>query len=76
MTLDPGDVSVAYTDGVSEAMNGGHEEWGEEQLAGTTRPTRTVPCEELIARIIRAADDFVAGAPQHDDMTLVVLRQL
>jgi sigma-B regulation protein RsbU (phosphoserine phosphatase) len=76
VTLDPGDVLVAYTDGVSEAMNSDDEEWGEEQLAGTTLPARTLTCEELIARIMGAADGFVAGAPQHDDMTLVVLRQL
>ena len=75
VTLEPGDVFVAYTDGVSEAMNGDHEEWGEDQLAATTLPARSVACQELIARIMRAADDFVAGAPQHDDMTLVVVRR-
>ena len=76
VTLEPGDVFVAYTDGVSEAMNGNHEEWGEEQLAATTLPARSVNCQELIVRIMRAADGFVAGAPQHDDMTLVVVRRL
>ena len=75
VTLEPGDVFVAYTDGVSEAMNGDQEEWGEDQLAAATHPARTVACQELIARIMRAADDFVAGAPQHDDMTLVVVRR-
>jgi sigma-B regulation protein RsbU (phosphoserine phosphatase) len=76
VTLDPGDVLVAYTDGVSEAMNSGQEEWGEEQLAATTLPARTMNCGELIGRIMRAADRFAAGAPQHDDMTLVVIRRL
>ena len=76
VTLEPGDVFVAYTDGVSEAMNVDHEEWGEDQLAATTLPARSVNCQELIVRIMRAADGFVAGAPQHDDMTLVVVRRL
>jgi sigma-B regulation protein RsbU (phosphoserine phosphatase) len=76
VTLDPGDVLVAYTDGVSEAMNSDQEEWGEEQLAATTLPARTMNCGELIDRIMRAADGFAAGAPQHDDMTLVVIRRL
>jgi serine phosphatase RsbU (regulator of sigma subunit) len=31
---------------------------------------------EIIARIMQGADDFAAGAPQHDDMTLVVARVL
>jgi sigma-B regulation protein RsbU (phosphoserine phosphatase) len=76
VTLESGDLFVAYTDGVSEAMNGNQEEWGEEQLAATTLPIRTASCAELIGRIMRAADAFVAGAPQHDDMTLVVMRRL
>jgi sigma-B regulation protein RsbU (phosphoserine phosphatase) len=76
VTLESGDLFVAYTDGVSEAMNGNQEEWGEEQLAATTLPIRTASCAELIARITRAVDAFVAGAPQHDDMTLVVMRRL
>jgi serine phosphatase RsbU (regulator of sigma subunit) len=29
---------------------------------------------EMIAHLMRAADEFAAGAPQHDDMTLVVVR--
>jgi serine phosphatase RsbU (regulator of sigma subunit) len=32
------------------------------------------PAAETIARIMEAADQFAAGAPQHDDMTLVVMR--
>jgi sigma-B regulation protein RsbU (phosphoserine phosphatase) len=76
VTLEPGDLLVAFTDGVSEAMNVAHEEWGEEGLAETTQPCRALPCPDLIARIMRAADGFVAEAPQHDDMTLVVVRQL
>jgi serine phosphatase RsbU (regulator of sigma subunit) len=31
---------------------------------------------ELLQRLLLAADAFAAGAPQHDDMTLVVLRVL
>jgi sigma-B regulation protein RsbU (phosphoserine phosphatase) len=76
VTLEPGDLLVAFTDGVSEAMNGAHEEWGEERLAETTLPARALPCPDLIERIMGAADGFVAGAPQHDDMTLVVVRQM
>jgi sigma-B regulation protein RsbU (phosphoserine phosphatase) len=74
--LDSGDVLVAYTDGVSEAMNRNQEEWGEEQLAATALPIRTGACQNLIARVIAAADEFAGGAPQHDDITLVVVRRL
>jgi len=74
VTLEHGDVLVAYTDGVSEAMNAADEEWGEERLQEAVRPNRSAPARDLIARVMASADAFVAGAPQHDDMTLVVVR--
>jgi len=74
VTLERGDVLVAYTDGISEAMNEAEDEWGEERLMDAVRPNRNAPARELINRLMKSADVFVAGAPQHDDMTLVVLR--
>jgi sigma-B regulation protein RsbU (phosphoserine phosphatase) len=73
VTLAHGDVLVAYTDGISEAMNAADEEWGEERLMEAAR-TRGVPARMLIDRLMTAADTFVAGAQQHDDMTLLVVR--
>jgi phosphoserine phosphatase RsbU/P len=74
VSLQLGDLLVAFTDGISEAMNRDDEEWGEERLAETVRSLDSLPVEEMIGRIRESADRFVAGAPQHDDMTLVVLR--
>ena len=72
--LAPGDVLVAFTDGISEAMNALDEEWGEERLIEAVRPNTTLDARELIDTVMQAADAFVAGAPQHDDMTMVVVR--
>jgi sigma-B regulation protein RsbU (phosphoserine phosphatase) len=74
-TLQPGDTLVAFTDGVSEAMNADYEEWGEERLIESLRTRVADPPTELIVRLMAGADAFVAGAPQHDDMTLVVLQK-
>jgi sigma-B regulation protein RsbU (phosphoserine phosphatase) len=74
--LDAGDVFVAFTDGVSEAMTGSYEEWGEERLLETIRAADGLRSPALIDRIMRGADAFVAGAAQHDDMTLVVVRRV
>ncbi|MBM3727624.1 MAG: PP2C family protein-serine/threonine phosphatase [Acidobacteria bacterium] len=74
MTLQPGDTLVAFSDGISEAMNDAREEWGEDRLAATVREVAGEPPEEIARAILAAADEFAAGAPQHDDMTLVVLR--
>ena len=74
--LRPGDYLVAFTDGISEAMNHDDEEWGEERLTETIRACAeaSLTADETVKRILSAADTFVAGAKQHDDMTVVVLR--
>ena len=74
VSIAPGDVFVAFTDGISEAMNGADEEWGEEKLIETIKACDGTTPSQIITRIMQAADSFVAGAKQHDDMTLVVLR--
>jgi sigma-B regulation protein RsbU (phosphoserine phosphatase) len=74
VALARGDVLVAYTDGISEAMNALDEEWGEGRLMSAVRTNLAVPARTLIDRVMTSADAFVAGAPQHDDMTLVVVR--
>jgi sigma-B regulation protein RsbU (phosphoserine phosphatase) len=76
VTLAPGDVLVAYTDGVSEAMNADNEEWGEERFMEVIAPRRDIPARPLIEVLMNSADAFVAGAPQHDDMTLLVVRAI
>jgi sigma-B regulation protein RsbU (phosphoserine phosphatase) len=73
-SLAPGDLLVIYTDGFSEAMNPDLTEWGEERLIGSIVGCAGLPAQGVIARIMQAADAFAAGAPQSDDMTLVVLR--
>lgn len=74
VTLEPGDVMVGFTDGISEAMNVQEEEWGEDQLIEAVRARRNLSAAEMIPYLMSAADDFAAGAKQHDDMTLVVVR--
>ena len=72
--LRAGDLLVAFTDGVSEAMSAAHEEWGEERLLPVLQHVRCEPTAVVIERVMEAADTFVADAPQHDDMTMVVVR--
>ncbi len=90
LRLEPGDVLVAFTDGISEAMNLAEEEFGEEQMIATVRGcyacsaaaagrgsttiVETAPAAQIIERLIADADAFANGAPQHDDMTVVVVR--
>jgi sigma-B regulation protein RsbU (phosphoserine phosphatase) len=74
--LQPGDLIVLYTDGVSESMNGQDEEWGEERLIACAKTCGGLIAREALDCLMSAAFAFAAGAPQHDDMTLIVLRVL
>ncbi|MGO4517274.1 SpoIIE family protein phosphatase [Terriglobus sp. 2YAB30_2] len=75
--LEPGDILLLFTDGISEAMDGDDEEWGERRMVAATQQERArgaLTAEGLLRALYRRADEFVNGAPQHDDMTLVVMR--
>jgi sigma-B regulation protein RsbU (phosphoserine phosphatase) len=72
--LEKGDVFVGFTDGISEAMNTADEEWGEEKLADTVQACLERHPKDVVDVVMAAADAFCAGAKQHDDMTLVVLK--
>jgi sigma-B regulation protein RsbU (phosphoserine phosphatase) len=71
--LAPGDVFIAFTDGISEAMNAAQDEWGEERLIDTMKGCLKLPPGEIISCIMKSADNFAAGAKQNDDMTMIVL---
>jgi len=72
IALATGDILVAFTDGISEAMNPVDEEWGVENLVECVRGSNGIGSRGLIDRIMASADAFAAGAEQHDDMTIVV----
>ena len=72
--LEPGDLLIAFTDGISEAMNHADEEWTVERLVDCVRDAGEMSCRDLIHHVIAAADSFAAGAKQHDDMTIIVAR--
>jgi len=72
--LQSGDTMVLFTDGVSEAMNAADDEFDEPRLMEAVRSGVGLNASELIDHVMIACDAFVGGAPQHDDMTLVVVR--
>jgi len=76
VSLSPGDLLVIYTDGFSEAMNPNLEEWGEPRLIDPIAACNDLPAKNSITKIMQAADTFASGAPQSDDMTLVILRAI
>jgi serine phosphatase RsbU (regulator of sigma subunit) len=72
--LGPGDMVLAFTDGVCEAMNESDEEFGEEQIVETARALRAQVPEKLLDAI-RAAVQAHTGRPSFaDDFTLIIAR--
>jgi phosphoserine phosphatase RsbU/P len=72
--LQRGDLVVLFTDGISESMNAADEEWGEEEVVATAKGCRHRPAVEIRDVLIASAEAFAGGTPQHDDMTVVVLK--
>ena len=74
--LEGGDVFLFFTDGLSEAMNGDAELFGERRLRDVLE--RVIETEsdevELKDRILDEIRRFVGDAAQHDDMTMVILK--
>ncbi len=74
--LNSGDVLVFYTDGITEAMNVREEEYGEERLMKCIANNSHLPSKEMVDQITADVNRFAGAQPQHDDITLVVMRVL
>lgn len=72
--LEVGDLFVGFTDGISEAMNRKDDEFGEDRIMETVQQCESRSAADTITCLLDQVDSFTAGAPQHDDMTLVVMR--
>jgi sigma-B regulation protein RsbU (phosphoserine phosphatase) len=74
LLLQPGDVLLTYTDGISEAMTDEEEEWGEQAMILAAQFAVNETAEDIVKAIFLAADAFTRKAPQHDDMTVLVMK--
>ena len=74
LPLGAGDLLLFFTDGISEAMNAESDCFGEARLAQLVEEHGDLPPEELRERILREIQAFVGAAPQHDDMTMILLK--
>jgi serine phosphatase RsbU (regulator of sigma subunit) len=71
VVLEPGDRFVGCTDGVFEAMSPSNEELGTDRFHALVAANADRPSGEFVTRIINGVEAHAAGAPQHDDITLV-----
>ncbi len=73
ITISPGDHIVLFTDGLVEARNTAEEEFGNERLQNLLREVAHLPSVEIRAVLEKAVSEYSSDAPQHDDITLMVV---
>ncbi len=74
LQLKKGDLLAIFSDGISEAMNPAHDEFGTRHLANLLRENAKRPVEEIIEKIFTEIAGFEEGRPRRDDQTLLVVR--
>ena len=73
LKLEPGDRVVFYTDGIVEAMNEKQEIFGFDRLLEVVQSSRSTTAEALLKEVLSRVAEFVGEAPQHDDLTVIVV---
>jgi serine phosphatase RsbU (regulator of sigma subunit) len=74
-TIEPGDILVCYTDGVTEAVNTAEEPFGVPRLIEVVLAQRERCAAEMLDAISEALLAFTEGLPPFDDVTLVVIKR-
>lgn len=69
--LNPGDSLFVYTDGVAEANNAQNELFGTERMLDALNRDPDASCEQVLKNVMSGIDEFVAGAEQFDDITMM-----
>jgi putative ABC transport system permease protein len=73
VSLHPGDVLVAFTDGVTEALNAQGEEFGEDRLMAVLAAATASTADQLAGVLTNALRQWIGAAEQYDDLTFVVV---
>jgi sigma-B regulation protein RsbU (phosphoserine phosphatase) len=77
VALEPGDLLVAFTDGLTEPENPYEEQFGEDRLIDRLTRCADLNPQALIEKVIAEVDEWTGHAPeQQDDMTILIARRL
>jgi sigma-B regulation protein RsbU (phosphoserine phosphatase) len=75
VTLEPGDLLLLYTDGVTDARAPSGERFGDERLLGAVESARSGAADEVVAAVSQAYHQFQGDMPAADDVTIVAVRR-
>lgn len=74
MPMERGDLLILYTDGISESMNTRRKEFGIQRVKDIAAANCGLRAEEILLKVLEEVAKFSKGAPQHDDMTIIVIK--
>ncbi|HYS27462.1 MAG TPA: SpoIIE family protein phosphatase [Vicinamibacterales bacterium] len=74
LRLAAGDALAIFSDGVSEALNGSGEEYGEARIQDAVAPNWLEPSDAVLQALLESVRGFAQGAPQNDDVTALIVR--
>jgi len=72
--LEAGDWLAIFTDGLVEASNDREEEYGEQRLISAMQAGAALPPQQVLSHVMVDLDAFIGDAPQHDDVTCMLVR--
>jgi phosphoserine phosphatase RsbU/P len=72
--LSPGDLLVAFSDGITEALNSAGKEFGEHRLLKCIKTHRELEPKDLLEHIFETVHQFSGDSTPYDDLTALVLR--
>lgn len=75
VVFEPGDMLLIYSDGITEAMNANSDEFEEDRLVNVVKDNLTQSAEDIVMAVNATVQDFVDGAEQSDDMTIVIIKR-
>lgn len=75
VAFEPGDLMLAYSDGINESMDEDMVQFGEVRLIRLLEENSELRADEIIEKIARAVKDHAGNAPQHDDVTALVVKR-
>ncbi len=76
ISFEPGSALFLYTDGLTEADNGHHELYGNDQLLADSRKCTKKDAHDVISYFVERVKEHANGAEQNDDLTMLFLRNL
>ncbi len=73
--LEPGDILLQYSDGLTEAQDGRRELYGEQRFMDSVRAYGRHDADYLVNKVYAHVQQFMGEEPQHDDITLIAVRR-